>query len=246
MACRFWEQFGNCTKGDACKFSHGGFGGAAGGGGGFGKMTMSMPGARSSPYGMPTGAGGTDSGACKWFALYGNCTKGNECKFAHVPGGGGGMLALSMASMMGLPMGGGGMMAMPMMSTGGMGSTAKLGGVGSTHVPAGTCRFYAQFGNCSKGDACKFASSHVPSNAPASDMAALSAPSPGSTVPQACRFFAQFGNCTKGDDCKFLHIAMPAAAGGNGGATGGVGLCKFFQMYGNCTKGNECKFSHAL
>lgn len=83
--CKFWAE-NRCMKGDACPFSHGGAGPAAGGkavGKGWEQSSKGWKGG-----GAPA-AKGTSAVPCKFYAA-GTCTKGESCPFMH--GGGGGAL----------------------------------------------------------------------------------------------------------------------------------------------------------
>eukprot|EP00930_Biecheleria_cincta_P102354 TRINITY_DN94067_c0_g1_i1.p1 TRINITY_DN94067_c0_g1~~TRINITY_DN94067_c0_g1_i1.p1 ORF type:complete len:246 (-),score=51.83 TRINITY_DN94067_c0_g1_i1:300-1037(-) len=242
MSCRFWAQYGNCTKGDACKFSHGT--NAGDGGGGYGKMASSPAFQQgvSHPYGGGSGGGG--GGICRFWQQYGNCSKGDACKFANThtnfgggfDGGFGGGFAGSFSG--GFDGGGLGI------AGGGVGMSAPGYGNSAPGYGDGVCRFWMQYGNCTKGDQCKF------SHPGGGRSAGATGDNTGGSA--ACGAGGASANADVGAGASAAAVAtnavgsVAAAGGGAAGSAGGAGdgLCRFWQQYGNCTKGDACKFTH--
>jgi len=73
------NQRGECTRGDQCRFSHGG-GGGGGGRGGFGGDRGGRGGRGGDRGGR--GGGGGGGGVC-YANQKGECTRGDSCRFSH-------------------------------------------------------------------------------------------------------------------------------------------------------------------
>jgi hypothetical protein len=84
-----------------------------------------------------------------------------------------------------------------------------------------------QKGECTRGDACRFAHGEGGGGGGGGGFGA-----------PVCYAF-QKGECTRGDGCRFSHDPN-AASGGDHKASG---TCYAFQK-GECTRGDACRFSH--
>jgi len=112
------------------------------------------------------------------------------------------------------------------------------------------CSYYAKYGNCKFGQACKF--NHLPPAISRTISATKLGKSNSLKFPirsdkRMCNY-GKVGNCKFGQSCKFDHApeTLAVTTMPNFPVRPGMPECNHYAKYGSCKFGQDCKYNHVV